>query len=248
MHRCQKNLHTEPDRRCYTNCRCRCDGCRHQNNVYKQALKLRHGRETVSVPRPTVAAHVRRLLELGATRGGIARTAGVTVDAVDRVLSPEATRPVPVKTARAIMAVTPAGMDGGVHVAGRFAAELCGRLRDVGWTDHQIAVGLGWESWPGRWPGRRVTVRVLRRLQGLVAEAEAPKCVDCGRPPMLDGLRCLGCFRKVATPDLRTDPTWHRRCGTDSGYHRHHRSNEKPCDLCRAAHTQARKDRKERAA
>ncbi|WP_067565943.1 hypothetical protein [Nocardia acidivorans] len=42
-------------------------------------------------------------------------------------------------------------------------------------------------------------------------------------------------------------PTIHMNCGSDAGYHRHYRRDERPCEWCREAHNaSARKRRRAR--
>ncbi len=41
-------------------------------------------------------------------------------------------------------------------------------------------------------------------------------------------------------------PTVHANCGTDAGYHRHHRRREQPCQWCRDAHAAAVRSRRNR--
>ena len=68
-------------------------------------------------------------------------------------------------------------------------------------------------------------------------------CVGCFKPSLDGGLRCLDCFRKVASPASSVGG-----CGTDAGYTAHLRSGVTPCGACREAHSKAQALRKRRAA
>ncbi|MCU1647119.1 MAG: hypothetical protein JWN03_7394 [Nocardia sp.] len=40
-------------------------------------------------------------------------------------------------------------------------------------------------------------------------------------------------------------PTVHMNCGTDAGYHRHYRREERPCEWCREAHSASARKRRQ---
>ena len=102
--------------------------------------------------------------------------------------------------------------------------------------------------------GRRVHNRwELERLQAhlegvddwtiqAAREGNNRSCVDCFRPSLYGGLRCLDCFGKVASPASSAGG-----CGTDAGYTAHRRSGVTPCGACREAHSKAQALRKRRA-
>lgn len=234
-HACAR--HPEPHWHCYTACRCRCRGCTTAINVYKQQLKSRHTREVVSVDRQVVADHVRDLQRrYGITLRGIARSAGYGNDSTVRnALDPSITRPVPARAAMRLLAVGWETIADDALVDGRLASDLLDGLLEAGVARHTVARRLGWSGWPGdhAWPSRRVRMGAVRTLQALLDEQTAPRCESCDRPPLAGGRWCLPCFQDNA--DQRPSPSWHPSCGTRTGYHRHHRAGERPCDDCKAA-------------
>lgn len=218
----------------YTYHRCRCERCTRAWNVYSQGIKLRHQRgEVVSVPRATVRAYIRRLMEqTGATRQGIARAAGYgNNQPVVNALDESKTRPVPASAARRLMAVTFDSLPDDAQVWGRLATVELDRLEQHGVTRHGAGRLLGWGSWPGdaAWPKTRVQAVHVRTLR---AEADRldSACEDCGAPGWAGGRWCLDCFTARAKPSRPTG------CGTDAGYARHRRAKEPACPACHEAH------------
>ena len=70
-------------------------------------------------------------------------------------------------------------------------------------------------------------------IRRAAAEGRNTVCVDCGRPPLAGGMRCLRCFQAAAKPKPQYG------CGTDAGYKAHQRRDEPACRACQDAHTSA---------
>ena len=106
--------------------------------------------------------------------------------------------------------------------------------------------------------GRRVHNRwELERLQAhlegvddwtiqAAREGNNRSCVDCFRPSLYGGLRCLPCFQEVATPIRRVESTTGFRHGTEHGASRHRGRGEPPCGECADAERKASTERKRR--
>jgi len=77
-------------------------------------------------------------------------------------------------------------------------------------------------------------------------EGRNSSCVDCFQRPLDGGLRCLGCYRKVATPVRKTESVTSFRHGTEHGAARHRGRGEAPCRECVDAERKASAERKRR--
>ena len=65
------------------------------------------------------------------------------------------------------------------------------------------------------------------------------RCVDCGGPSWVQGLRCRDCYLATANPKRS------KGHGTVAGYRAHLRAREKPCRECVNANTEDRRRRDE---
>ena len=174
--------HTEPSRRCYCVCGCRCADCREQHRVYNARLRRQ---DSYGQPRRVDAAPIRARIEQARKAGvgwkRMADLAGVSRSSFYKLLSGQSAT-VNISTARKILNVRLERADGAYIPAGEYVAVL-DRLVRKGWTKSDL----------GAWLSRNPATRSLQVRGPNMQVATAKRIVELVNLIEADRVTCIGC-------------------------------------------------------
>jgi hypothetical protein len=146
---------------------CRCKDCRRANSAYESMRQRarRNGDWNGIVPAAAARAHLLKLSRLGVGR----RAVGAASDVADSILFAIRTKKkthIRARTARRILAVTPAMASDHAYISARRTWKLIGCLIEEGYTKTFLAQRLGYAR-AIQFTTTRVTVRNAARVEQL---------------------------------------------------------------------------------
>lgn len=150
---------------------CRCDACRRANTDYEiqRARARKAGDWNGIVPALGARDHMKWLSRHGVGRRAVQASTDIGDTVLSDILSGRKTR-IRARTARKILAVTPAQAADHALISARKAKRLIASLRAEGYSERYLAKRLGYKNPYLQFASNRITVRNSARIERLYRE------------------------------------------------------------------------------